>query len=306
MKQTITLIIVIACATFTHAQQEIILTKYTFNSMFFNPAYAGSHGWDEGSINLHYRNQWLGLEGAPTTIMAGGELNMFEDRGGLGITLAQESIGIENRLDISTNYAYRIDLGDSHLAGGLRIGGSFYRNDITKYQNVEPGDPVQAANVNYKVFTTGAGVYFHRDDFYLGAAVPALVATGNQPGTAYRQRHIYLHSGLMIGDEYASIKFEPSILLKYQKAAPLQVTLGVNAWLTEGFAVGGHWRSQDALALSAELLLDQKYRLAAAYDFTTSELRKETNGTLELMLGYNFNTSPETERIKNIRHGGRF
>ena len=110
----------------------------------------------------------------------------------------------------------------------------------------------------------------------------------------------------MIGDEYSSIKFEPSILLKYQKAAPLQVTLGVNAWLTEGFAIGGHWRSKDALALSAELLLEEKYRLAAAYDFTTSELRKDTNGTIELMLGYNFNTSPETERIKNIRHGGRF
>ena len=86
----------------------------------------------------------------------------------------------------------------------------------------------------------------------------------------------------------------------------LQVTLGVNAWLTDGFALGGHWRSSDALALSAELLLNAKYRIATAYDFTTSELRKDSNGTVELMLGYNFSTSPETQRIRNIRHGGRF
>ena len=306
MKNLILIITAIFCTTYAYGQQEIILTKYTFNSMFFNPAYAGSHGWDEGSINLHYRNQWLGLEGAPTTIMAGAEINMFEDRVGLGVTIAKESIGLESRLDLSTNYAYRIDLGDSHLAGGLRVGGSFYGSDFSKLENVETLDPNYQSDINYKVFSTGVGVYFHKEDFYLGAAVPAIVAIGDKPGTAFRQRHFYLHSGLMIGDEYSSIKFEPSILLKYQKAAPLQVTLGVNAWLTEGFAIGGHWRSKDALALSAELLMNEKYRLAAAYDFTTSELRKETNGTIELMLGYNFNRSPETSRIKNIRHGGRF
>lgn len=306
MKKIIITIIAMTFAMIGNSQQEIILTKYTFNSMFFNPAYAGSHGWDEGSINLHYRNQWLGLEGAPTTIMAGGELNMFEDRVGLGLTLAKESIGLENRLDISSNYAYRIDLGESHLAGGLRIGGSFYGSDFSKLNNIEASDPNYISDVNYKVFTTGIGVYYHSEDFYLGGAIPALVAIGNQPGTAYRQRHFYLHSGLMIGDEYDDIKFEPSILLKYQKAVPLQATLGLNVWLMEGFAVGGHWRSSDALALSAELILDQKYRIAAAYDFTTSELRKDSNGTIEMMLGYNFNTSPETQRIKNIRLGGRF
>jgi len=306
MKNIIIIITALVIATPAFAQQEIILTKYTFNSMFFNPAYAGSHGWDEGSINLHYRNQWLGLEGAPTTIMAGGEINMFEDRVGLGITLAQESIGIENRLDISTNYAYRIDLGDSHLAGGLRVGGSFYGTDVGKINAEVTPEGIYDTNINYNVFTTGVGVYFHKDDFYLGGSIPALVAIGNDPGTAYRQRHFYLHSGMMIGDEYSSIKFEPSILIKYQRAAPIQTTLGVNAWLTDGLAIGGHWRSSDALALSVELLLEEKYRLAAAYDFTTSELRKDSNGTIELMLGYNFSTSPETQRIKNIRHGGRF
>lgn len=306
MKNIVIITFALVCTVSIYAQQEIILTKYTFNSMFFNPAYAGSHGWDEGSLNLHYRNQWLGLEGAPTTIMAGGELNMFEDRVGLGLTLAKESIGIENRLDISTNYAYRIDLGDSHLAGGLRVGGSFYRSDFSKLSDVEFPEPIYITDVNYKVFTTGIGIYYHSKDFYLGGAIPALVAIGNQPGTAYRQRHFYLHSGIMIGDDYSSLRFEPSILLKYQKAAPLQTTIGVNVWFAEGFAVGGHWRSSDALALSAELLLDQKYRFAAAYDFTTSELRKDTNGTIEVMLGYNFNSSPESKRINNIRHGGRF
>lgn len=306
MKNILILIITTLTVATAIAQQEIILTKYSFNSLFFNPAYAGSHGWDEGSLNLHYRNQWLGIEGAPTTIMAGGEVSLFEDRLGLGLTIAKESIGIESRLDLGTNYAYRIDLGTGQLAGGIRVGGSFYRTDITKYEGVEPIDPLHSIDIDYSVFTTGVGLYYHREDFYLGGAIPSIVAIGSGPGASYHERHYYLHTGIMIGDEYSSIKFEPSVLVKYQKAAPVQITLGVNAWLTESFAIGGHWRSSDAIAISTELLIDQKYRLALAYDFTTSELRKESNGTLEMMLGYNFNLSPDTQRIKNIRHGGRF
>lgn len=306
MKNILFSLALIFIATSTYAQQEIILTKYTFNSLFFNPAYAGSHGWDEGSVVLHYRNQWLGIEGAPTTIMAGGELSLFEDRVGLGITLAQESIGVEKRFDLGTNYAYRIDLGNGQLAGGLRVGGSFYNTDFSDINNEEAGDLFDGSAIDYKVFTTGAGIYYHNEGLYLGVAVPTLVAIGNAPGTGYKERHFYGHLGLMIGDEYSTIRFEPSLLLKYQKAAPLQITLGVNAWLMNGFAVGAHWRSDDAIALSSELILDNKYRFAAAYDYTIGGLRKESNGTLEFMLGYMFNTSPEQERIRNIRHGGRF
>lgn len=304
--KNIFIITILAIGVSLSAQQEIILSKYTFNSLFFNPAYTGSHGWDEGSVILHYRNQWLGLEGAPTTILAGGELSMFEDRVGIGLTLAKESIGVENRIDIGTNYAYRIDLGNGSLAGGLRIGGSFYDSDFSKLVNIESPDPIYGTDISYRVFTTGVGLYYDREDFYLGAAIPSLVAIGNDPGTAYHERHYYLHTGIMVGDEYSTIRLEPSLLLKYQKAAPIQITLGLNAWLTSSIAIGGHWRSSDALALSAELLLDQQYRFAIAYDFTTSELRQDSNGSLELMLGYNFNRSPETERIRNIRHGGRF
>lgn len=306
MKNILTLLISIFTICSIHGQQEIILTKYTFNSLFFNPAYAGSHGWNEGSLNLHYRNQWLGLNGAPTTILAGAELSLFEDRVGLGITIAKESIGIESRLDLGSNYAYRIDLGHGHLAGGIRVGGSFYSADFSKLQHTDPSDPIHSTAIDYKVFTTGVGLYYHQDDLYLGVAIPTIVAIGNNPGTSYRQRHYYLHTGIMIGDEYSTTKFEPSLLIKYQKAAPLQLTLGVNVWFTESFAVGGHWRSSDALALSTEILVKEQYRFSLAYDFTTSELRKDSNGSLELMLGYNFNTSPSTKRVKNIRHGGRF
>ena len=74
----------------------------------------------------------------------------------------------------------------------------------------------------------------------------------------------------------------------------------------ENFAVGGHYRSSDALALSAEFHVNKNIRLGMAYDFTLSEIRKHSDGSLEFLVGYRFNTSPNDPRVKNLRHGGRF
>ncbi|MBK7970860.1 MAG: type IX secretion system membrane protein PorP/SprF [Bacteroidetes bacterium] len=47
------------------AQFEPQFTQYMFNEMFINPAYAGSR--EQVAATMLYRNQWVGLEGAPKT-----------------------------------------------------------------------------------------------------------------------------------------------------------------------------------------------------------------------------------------------
>ena len=47
------------------AQQDSQYTQYMYNTMMINPAYAGSRG--STSIFALYRNQWVGLDGAPKT-----------------------------------------------------------------------------------------------------------------------------------------------------------------------------------------------------------------------------------------------
>lgn len=47
------------------AQQDEQSSLYMFNSLQFNPAYAGSRG--ALNATLIHRSQWVGLEGAPTT-----------------------------------------------------------------------------------------------------------------------------------------------------------------------------------------------------------------------------------------------
>ena len=43
------------------AQQDAMFTKYMFNSLVYNPAYAGAK--DHLAIGLLHRTQWWGIEG---------------------------------------------------------------------------------------------------------------------------------------------------------------------------------------------------------------------------------------------------
>ena len=290
-----------------YGQQEIILTKYTVNSLFFNPGYAGSHGLGEGSVVFQYRRQWLNLEGSPRTIIVGMEGSAFEDRVGLGLSIGQEKIGIDSRTDLYSNYAYRIKTLDGTLAFGLRFGASLYRADFSAIQNIELNDVVyDRPNLSLNVLNAGVGAYYREEKFYLGLAAPTIVSIGSNKGSSLKSRHYYLHTGILLGGDYNDFMFEPSLLVKSQKSVPFQFTLGCSVWYKEFIALGISWRSEDAIAAIAELIIDNQFKFALAYDFTISDIRTISAGSPEVMIGYHFNYLPSNKKIRNIRHRGNF
>lgn len=292
------------------AQQEAIYTKFNYNSLYFNPAYAGSTEFGAGSVFAQGRQQWLGFEGAPETILIGAEASFFKDRVGLGLSFAKEEIGIDSRYDLSANYAYRMLLWDeSVLAIGVRLGFNMFRADFSKIDNivVNGPDPVYNGSNNQTMFSPGLGVYWNSELAYLGFAVPSLATISlNGESREFRKRHYYAHGGMMLNVKGEDIRLEPSALIKYQKAVPLQATLSANVWFVNTFAVGLGWRSDDAVALNFELFLKEKFRLAVAYDYTLSGLKDYTTGSLEVMLSYFFITNEKDRRSEAIRRGYKF
>ena len=267
------------------SQQEIILTKYSFNEMFFNPAYAGSTGEDQGTVTLQYRNQWLGVEGAPKTVLIGSEYSFFKNRLGLGITLGQENIGITRNTEATVNSAYRIQLGEGFLSGGIRAGFSSINSDFSQLNIKDQGD-YKAGNERVSLFSVGAGVFYHQEALKIGFSLPNMVSISN--GTVKRVQHFYSHLQIKIGDEYSTILWQPTMLVKYEKSVPLQLTLGIQAWFKRRFAPGIHYRLGESLALSFEVAINERFSLTAAYDFTTNDLYDYSSGSLELMMLYRF------------------
>ena len=91
-----------------HAQIDPMFTQYMFNEMYINPAYAGSR--ESISATLLYRNQWVGVEGAPKTQTFSIHAPVKMKKIGVGIIARNERIGVTKQTNIFLDYAYRIKL----------------------------------------------------------------------------------------------------------------------------------------------------------------------------------------------------
>ena len=73
--------------------------------MTVNPGYTGSRG--QLAIISLYRNQWVGVEGAPKTITFGidSPLGRYD---GIGLSIVQDDIGPSSETYIDGNYAHQL------------------------------------------------------------------------------------------------------------------------------------------------------------------------------------------------------
>ena len=200
-------------------QQDPMFTKYMFNSLIFNPAYAGSKDYMYGG--LLYRNQWLGVEGAPSTQTATLHTPLKNERVGVGISLINDEIGPTQTIGANLAYAYRIPLDKemkNKLSIGLQGGIENYQANWTELELENP-DPVYMENVNMMLPNFGVGVFFYNDNYYLGASIPHLIEydlRGDAATEIYARqaRHWYFTGGAAFPLNGDALIFKPSALIK--------------------------------------------------------------------------------------------
>jgi type IX secretion system PorP/SprF family membrane protein len=303
----------------TQAQQDPMFTKYMFNSLNFNPGYAGSK--EHLSMVALYRDQWLGLEGAPTTQTLSIHTPLKE-RVGIGLNISNDKIGVTGSTVGSLSYAYRIPFGKGKVSVGLQASFMNYRTDFGKLNYRDPrfNDLSFEDDVNLWAPNFGAGIYYYSDKFYAGVSVPHLIktdlndASGSNTRWAQLYRHYYFTTGMAIPIRGESLVFKPSLLIKSvglfgdftsssnnQKpvGAPTEFDLDISLLFHQSLWIGAAFRSSfetfvgktstvDSADLWAMFYLNRGMRVGLSYDFTLTELRNHNQGSFEIMLGYDF------------------
>jgi type IX secretion system PorP/SprF family membrane protein len=84
------------------------------------------------------------------------------------------------------------------------------------------------------------------------------------------------------------VKLKPSVLFKYQKAAPLEGDINVNVFLNDVLGLGVSYRTGDAILALVEYQVNTRIRVGYSFDYTTSKLSKFNSGSHEIMLSYDF------------------
>ncbi|MEM9337530.1 MAG: type IX secretion system membrane protein PorP/SprF [Bacteroidota bacterium] len=273
------------------AQQQVMFTQYMFNGLVLNPAYAGSH--ESISATALYRNQWVGIEGAPNTKTFSIHSPVPGRNIGLGAFFVQDNIGVTTDNNFFLSYAYRMPLRNGTLSFGLQGG---INNIQADYNELELSDRNFQGSASSLKPNFGAGVYFSTDRFYAGMSTPYILRNSSSTsdgaslssGVNVEQiQHYYLTSGVVF-DLSPYIKLKPSILVKAVQGAPMELDFNANVLFDEKLWVGVSYRSFDSVDLLLELQLNQQLRLGYAYDITTSDLGQVNSGSHEIMLNYRF------------------
>ena len=292
MKKIVTLVIVLISGL-SYAQQDAQFSNYMYNTLSFNPAYAGSRGTT--SIYLSQRSQWVGLEGAPTTNALSYHSPIGSSNLGIGLSFINDAIGpVEENL-VSLDMSYTIQTSyDYKLAFGLRASAHMLNVDFTQLNIFNPGDVLAQNNINNRFSPNlGFGMFWYSDKSYVGLSIPNLLETrhinkdlNSSVSSISKERlHYHFTAGHMFNISQ-DILFKPAVLTKIVSGSPLQLDVSANFQMYEKFMIGASYRMDAAVSFLGGFQINRNWLLGYAYDFDTNNLSTYNSGSHEVFLRY--------------------
>ena len=299
MKKTILFISLITLSFgVSQAQQVPQFSQNMFNKLANNPAIAGS----SESINatVLHRSQWMGFDGAPTTLNLSVDGPFEVLHGGLGLNIVSDAIHEYKNLGLQLSYAYQTDLGHGQLGIGASAG--MFQSGLDG-GNLTPAQPEDFPTESGSVGDFGAGLYYNTEDVYIGLST-LHINKGDIEGIIKLARHYFLLAGYY-HEINPLVSLNPSIYLK-SDGSTSQVDVNTNIiynnkmWGGVSYRIGDHLLRPE-LAILTGMNITEDLKLGIAYDVVLSGVQ---NNSIEFMLGYSFKVDYDrpVKSYKNPRY----
>jgi type IX secretion system PorP/SprF family membrane protein len=310
------LLLLLLAAPLRAQQLELQLSQYMFNGLALNPALAGSY--ESFNAQLLYRQQWWGLDGAPSSQLLSVDGSITQSNSmGWGVTLANDMIGLMRNTGAYATYAYRTRLNklEDRLCLGLSVGAmqqafdGFGTNilDSRGRPVYDMGDEVLEPQARFRPDFRAGAHYSMGKLFYAGLSVSNLgsflttssdsLSSENYLASPYA----YFNTGFnfYLSDRW---KLSPSLLVSYPLYdlpsfdVNLAATFNDICWLGVGYRMAvpglklgneGEGRGAlNAIAVMAEVWVTEAIRIGYSYDYALSGLSGVQYGSHEISLGF--------------------
>jgi type IX secretion system PorP/SprF family membrane protein len=274
-----------------YAQQKVQFTQYMFNGLVINPAYAGA---DEAlSLTFLQRNQWSGVENAPSTQTLSAHTLFKKKHFGLGLTFINDKIGVHKNVSALSNYAYHLKVGaKSFLSMGLQAGIHSLRSDYASLLSSTSNDPrVYGSYISRTFFDFGAGLYFRSPRLHVGLSAPELI-----PETVNLNDSISVHlnkTNMFLFSKYRItlseiVDMEPAVLVKRLTGVPISYDINANFIYRKVLTMGLSYRRKESVDFLMKAQITPQLQVGYAYDHPTGIVSRISNGSHELMVNYLF------------------
>lgn len=273
-----------------YSQQEYQFTQYMFNQFAINPAFAGNN--DALNVSAHYRKQWAGLDGAPSTQLLSAHSPLNNENLGVGLLIVNDEVGVHQDMNVAASFSYKINFDkDKNLSFGLQAGMVSKRadyNTVLLDQSSSNNDIAFAQdNYNTTVPEFGFGVYYLSKTVFAGISVPKLSGNLFMPEYITNNRHMYIHGGYVF-ELNDVVKIQPSTLFKIVENAPVNIDVNANVIFNDVLALGLSYRTLSTFSFLAQVQVTSQLRFGYAYDGMSRKYSEAIGGSHELMLSYDF------------------
>ncbi|MBO9731418.1 MAG: type IX secretion system membrane protein PorP/SprF [Chitinophaga sp.] len=269
---------------------EPLAAQYFLDPYLANPAMAGL---DTGlHVNLAYRHQSSGINGAPITKALTADYQLFK-RVGIGMNIFNDKAGLLNNTKVAFSYAYHLPLslnGASALHFGLS-GAFIARRLDTKEVNGDVTDPdIHAFNRRDNYFEADFGMAYTLKGFTLQASLPNLVSLVKNSSTDLGiDRSVFFAATsykINVGTELSAI--EPKVCFRGIKGYDNIMDAGANfSFLNNQLNAFGMYHSTNSFSAGVGANYQSIAGFQLIYNSQTAGLSNYTSGTFEINLTLN-------------------
>lgn len=257
---------------------------YLINSASVTPKY-------KSEFMVSNRSQWVGVKGAPRTLMFTGSYCNSELTSQLGAKIVSDKIGYSDIMAVSLMYSYYIEFEFSRLSFGLSGNYANFNFDLSKITSFEANDPY--LNFAYEVknkINSDLGIEYTLESSKVGLSVVNmfdLFKVKNQYQFNQNVNYLYYVYRSQL-DELFNFGCGFALI---NNSTNTQFEFNVNSYIRYDLdempvQIGFTMRTWNQYAFNAGLYLGENMKILYSYELNRSVFGRQTNGTHEIALRY--------------------
>ncbi len=265
-----------------NAQQTPTFGEYNYNPYLINTAYAGLASSTE--VTLNNSGFFNNIEGSPRSFALSIHSPFNRGKVGLGAGFIRDEIGVTTSTSAFATYSYKIFFDTksnrpywqiytpNSLSFSISPGVQQYQDNLLELGIMN--DPNFAANIDATIPTVGVGILLNLANFYLGLSSPNILgdALASNDENLDLSNPFYGYLGYrFFSNQFEEIMIKPSVLLKQENGAPLQIDTNISFSYKNKFELGAGYRSNSSINLLAGVYLLKNIRAIYSYNLTFND-----------------------------------
>lgn len=281
VKIGIVIVVFLGFPLISKSQQTALFSEYNYVPFWVNPAFASVTDGPEISISNH--GYIKAIEGSPKTYSLGFNAPIEVNNLGIGAVVRRDKIGVTTSTNAYAALSYKINFGAGNnksyvrtpywraynqkvFSFGMTAGFQKYEENLLELGL--DNDPEFSENLRASIPVIGVGFLYNTADFFVGISSPNLLSSFvAEDSNINFSNPVYGYVGYRyLFGNFSPMMLKPSLLLKYENGAPIQVDTNLSLSFADKFEIGAGYRSTSSVNLLAGVYALNHLRLVYQYN----------------------------------------